>query len=65
MQKYLKWDDVLNLDAHSFVVATTQICAGGKNTFLKMTKETNVGIVQFITSVRHIYMSSRHIDTIM
>lgn len=70
MQKYIKWEDVLNQDAHSFPVATTQICAGGHNKFLKLTKETNVEIVQlsisaWTTQVSHIFMSSRRIYMII
>lgn len=70
MQKYLKWEDVLNRDAHSFLVVTTQIYTGGHNKFLELTKETNVEIVQLTTSagtipVSHIFMSSRHIYMIM
>lgn len=45
MQKYLKWEDVLNRGAHSFLVATTQICTGGHNKFQQLTKEVNVEIV--------------------
>lgn len=66
---HLKWEDVLNRDAHSFLVATTQICTGGHNKFLKLTKETNVEIVQLTNSagapVSHIFMSSRHIQMII
>lgn len=70
MQKYLKWEDVWSLDAHSVLVATTRICTGGDNKLMKLTKETNAGIVQFIisagtTPVSPICMSSRHIDMII
>lgn len=68
MQKYLKWEDVLNRFAHSFLLPTTQICACGLNTFLKLTqKKRDFEIVQLtgVDSLSHILMSLRRICMII